>query len=160
MIGPRLPFVYRRLLRISAVGLSALALPIASGCGGENGAEATGESGEVSVDLEGQNDANVAGARAVLRYVDSDRTLITIDGLDAGERGALGPNAARIVQGSCERPGEVAFELRPLEGSSTETEIETGIDRLYEGEYAVQVLFGEAGSRVAACGDLPDEAPA
>jgi hypothetical protein len=134
--------------------------PVVSGCGGENGGAATDEPGEVSVDLEGKNDASVAGARAVLRYVDSDRTLIRIDGLDGGERAALGPNVARIVAGSCEEPGGVAFELRPLEGSSTETEIETGIDRLYEGEYAVQILFGEAGSRVLACGNVPDEAPA
>ena len=54
----------------------------------------------------------------------------------------------------------MAYELRPLDGAISETEIDTGIDRLYEGEYAVEVLFAETGSEVLACGDFPDEPPA
>ncbi len=42
----------------------------------------------MSVDLKGQNDANISGARAVFGYVADDRTLVAIDGLDAAERGA------------------------------------------------------------------------
>ncbi len=152
-----LQHVRRQTAAVSCVALFALA---GGGCGGGNGGEGTGEPGEVSVDLTGQNDANVSGARAVFGYVADDRTLVTIDGLDGAERGALGANAARIVVGSCEEPGEVAYELRPLDGAVSETEIDTGIDRLYEGEYAVEVLFAETGSKVLACGDFPDEPPA
>ena len=141
-------------------GCAVLLAFAGGGCGGGNGGEGTGEPGEVSVDLNGQNDANVSGARAVFGYVADDRTLVTIDGLDGAERGAAGPNAARIVVGSCEEPAEVVYELRPLEGTTSETEIDTGIDRLYEGDYAVQVLFAKTGSKVLACGDLPDEPPA
>ncbi len=54
----------------------------------------------------------------------------------------------------------MAYELRPLDGAVSETEIDTGIDRLYERDYAVQVLFAETGTKVLACGDLPDEPPA
>ena len=142
------------------VGCAVLFAFAGSGCSGGEGGEATGTPGEVSVDLNGENDANVSGARAVFGYVADDRTLVTIDGLDGAERGALGPNAARIVVGSCEEPAQVVYELRPLDGATSETEIDAGIDHLYEGDYAVQVLFGKTGSKVLACGDLPDEPPA
>jgi hypothetical protein len=143
-----------------AVACGVLFAMVAGGCGGENGGEPTGEPGEVAVDLNEQNDANVSGARAVFSYVAADRTLVTIDGLDSAERGALGPNAARIVVGSCDDPAEVAYELRPLKGAVSETEIKTGIDRFYNGDYAVEVLFAGTGSNVLACGDFPDEPPA
>ena len=128
------------------------------GCGEEAG-EGTGVAGEVSFDLAGQNDANIAGARAVLRYVDEGTTLVTVDGLDRAEQAGLGPNPVRIVEGSCERPGAVAFQLPALTGSGSAKRLEVGIADLYEGDYAVQVLFSKGRDEPMACGDVPDDPP-
>jgi hypothetical protein len=129
-----------------------------SGCG-ESGAGGTGEPGEVAVELEEQNDANVTGARAVFRYEDKNSTVVTVDGLDGGERAGLGPNPMQIVHGTCAKPGEVAFELQPLTGASAESTIEVGLDELYNGEYAIQVLFSETRHDPLACGEVPDDPP-
>ena len=126
-------------------------------CGGERG-ESTGTPGEVSVDLTGQNDANIAGARAVLRYIDQDTTLVTVDGLDGAEQPGLGTNPVRIIKGSCDRPGKVAFRLPPLTPTGSEKRIPIGIDALYQGDYAVQVLFSKDGKPFA-CGNTPDKPP-
>jgi hypothetical protein len=129
-----------------------------SGCG-DSGGETTGEPGEVAVDLKEQNDANVTGARAVLSYKTKNSTLVTVDGLDGGERAGLGPNPVRIVQGTCGEPGEVAFALKALTGAASETTINVGLDQLYNREYAIQVLFSETRDDALACGDVPDDPP-
>jgi hypothetical protein len=128
------------------------------GCGEEAG-EGTGVAGEVSFDLAGQNDANISGARAVLRFGHEVTTLVTVDGLDQAEQAGLGPNPVRIVEGSCERPGGVAFQLPSLSASGSEKRLEVGIDELYEGDYAVQVLFSKGRDEPMACGDVPDDPP-
>ena len=85
---------------------------------------------------------------------------MTVDGLDGGERGARGPNPVRLVHGSCAQPGAVAFRLNPLRGPVSETSIRIGIAKLYEGDYAVQVLFNaQENAKPMACGDVPDETP-
>jgi hypothetical protein len=128
------------------------------GCSEETG-EGTGVAGEVSFDLAGQNDANISGARAVLHYVDEETTLVTVDGLDQAEQAGLGPNPVRIVEGSCDRPGAVAFQLPALTASGSEKRLKVGIDELYEGDYAVQVLFSKGRDEPMACGDVPDDPP-
>lgn len=139
------------------LGLMLVVLGVV-GCGEETG-EGTGVAGEVSFDLAGQNDANIAGARAVLRYVDEGTTLVTVDGLDQAEQAGLGPNPVRIVEGSCERPGAVAFQLPALTGSGSEKRLEVRIADLYEGDYAIQVLFSKGRDEPMACGDVPDDPP-
>ena len=131
---------------------------LASGCDGSNG-EATDRPGEVALDLEERNDANVAGARAVLRYEGQDRTHVIVDGFDAGERAGKGLNPVRLVRGSCDEPGRVAFQMTPLRGSTSETTIPISIDELYEGDFAIEVLFSKANSEALACGDVPEEPP-
>jgi hypothetical protein len=69
------------------------------------------------------------------------------------------PNPVRIVEGSCERPGAVAFQLPALDASGSEKRLEVGIDELYEGDYAVQVLFSKGRDEPMACGDVPDDPP-
>jgi hypothetical protein len=130
-----------------------------TGCG-EESSEGTGVAGEVSFDLAGQNDANVSGARAVLRYVDEGTTLVTVDGLEQAEQPGLGPNPVRIVEGSCDDPAATAFQLPALSPSGSEKRLKIGIDELYEGSYAVQVLFSKGDDRPMACGEVPDEPPA
>jgi hypothetical protein len=142
---------------VSIVILAACAM--ASGCGGSS-AESTDAPGEVAVDLEERNDANVAGARAVLRYESKTRTRVTVDGFDGAERPGAGANPVRVVRGSCDEPGGVAFELKPLRGPTSETTIGIGIDELYEGDFAVEVLFSSDRPEALACGDVPDEPPA
>ena len=148
-----------RARRSSAVCLAFLLTASAvSGCGDSAG-EGTGEPGEVAVKLEEQNDANVTGARAVFRYDDTNRTVVTVDGFDGGERAGLGPNPVQIVHGTCANPGEVAFALQPLTGASAESTIKVGLDELYNGQYAVQVLFSETRDDPLACGEVPDDPP-
>lgn len=131
---------------------------VMSGCGDSAG-EGTGEPGEIAVELKEQNDANVTGARAVFRFENKSNTLVTVDGLDGGERAALGANPVRIVHGTCAKPGEVAFQLNPLTGPTSETKIKVGIDELYNGDYAVQVLFSKTREAALACGEVPDDPP-
>ncbi len=153
----------RPLARERVVPLvAALGLLVATalvGCGGDGG-EGTGVPGEVAFDLHEANDANIAGARAVLEFVDENSTLVTVDGLDASEQPGLGPNPVRIVEGSCERPGDVAFPLSALTGSGSETRLDVGINEFYTGDYALQVLFSKERAEPLACGDVPDEPPA
>ena len=147
------------LVWAKAAGLAMLLLTtVVSGCGGGAG-EGTGEPGEVAVELREENDANVTGARAVFRYVNKNSTLVTVDGLDGGERAGLGANPVRIVNGTCATPGEVAFKLDALTGASSETKINVGLDQLYNGEYAVQVLFSKTRDDALACGEVPDNPP-
>jgi hypothetical protein len=141
--------------------LVTLALVVlgSTGCGNDGAGEGTGEPGEVSFELAEQNDANVTGARAVLRYESERRTSVTVDGLDGSERAGPGPNPVRIVRGTCASPGDVAFDLDELAGPSSESTIRVGINELYSGQYALQVLFSDSGSEAMACGELPDRPP-
>ena len=132
---------------------------VVAGCG-SGSAEGTDVPGEVSFDLHERNDANVSGARALLRYEGKHSTLVTVDGLDASEQPGAGRNPVRIVKGSCESPGAVAFRLPALTASGSEKRIAVGIDELYDGDYAVQVLFSKDDVEALACGDVPDEPPA
>jgi hypothetical protein len=144
----------RRAGRFSALALAILALV---GCG--ESAEGTGVAGEVSFDLAGENHANVSGARAVLHYVDEGTTLVTVDGLEQAEQPGLGPNPVRIVEGSCDDPGAIAFQLPALSASGSEKRLKIGIDELYEGSYAVQVLFSKDEDRPMACGEIQMSLP-
>jgi hypothetical protein len=160
--APKLCTGRRRLARERVVPLvAALGVVVATalvGCGG--GVEGTGVPGEVAFDLHEANDANIAGARAVLKFVDENSTLVTVDGLDASEQPGRGSNPVRIVEGSCEHPGDIAFALSALSGSGSETRLDVGIDEFYTGDYALQVLFSKERAEPLACGDVPDEPPA
>jgi hypothetical protein len=152
--------ISRGRLGTAVSGLVLLAGGLAVGGCGSGSAESTDVPGEVAFELHEQNDANVAGARALLRYEGKHSTLVTVDGLDTSEQPGAGRNPVRIVRGSCERPGAVAFRLPPLTASGSEKRIAVGIDELYEGDYAVQVLFTQDEAEALACGDVPDEPPA
>ena len=135
--------------------LAALTL---AGCGGDSNAEATEQSGEVEFDLEPQNDSNVVGARAVLKYVDQNRTRIRVDGVDEGEPGGGGANPVELRRGSCAEPGEIVHRLPALKGASVEQSLDLSMAALYEGEYAIHVRLPGTGEDIA-CGDVPDEPP-
>jgi hypothetical protein len=91
--------------------------------------------------------------------LNKNSTLVLVDGLDGGERAGLGANPVRIVKGTCATPGEVTFKLDALTGASSETRIGVGLDQLYKGEYALQVLFSETREDALACGEVPDDPP-
>lgn len=82
----------RRGIRLLATALAALAT---AGCGGGGGAETTEEPGEVSFDLAAVGDSNVAGARAVLSYLNADRSRILVDGI--GEQSGGGQTLSSCV---------------------------------------------------------------
>jgi hypothetical protein len=141
------------LARFATPVLSVLAL---AGCGGGGSAESTDQPGEVSFDLAEVNDSNVAGARALLTYVDQDRTRLLVDGIDEQEPSGGGPNPVQLREGSCSEPGEVVLALPDLKGASTQAEVPVGMARLFEGDYTVVVELAGAGEPIA-CGDVPDE---
>ncbi|HJU48796.1 MAG TPA: hypothetical protein VJ689_11710 [Gaiellaceae bacterium] len=140
------------------VALLAVAVLALASCGGSD-ADDTGAPGEVEFRLSERNDSNSTGVRVVLRYEDEKRTLVRIDGLDEGEPSGGGANPARLVKGSCDEPGAVAFELEPLKGPLSETTVDVGLPELFAGEYAIEVLLTADQPRQIACGEVPDDAP-
>jgi hypothetical protein len=131
---------------------------VAAGCGGGDSADSTGEPGELAFDLQEANDSNVAGARAVLTYVRSDRTRVLVDGIDNQEPSGGGANPVQLRRGSCSSPGKVVAKLPSLSGSSSTGTVRLGLPQLVAGDYAVVVEL-EGGSRTIACGDVPDALP-
>jgi hypothetical protein len=138
------------------ITVSVVAVLAMAGCGGGSTAESTDEPGEVSFDLAEVNDSNVAGARALLTYVDQNRTRILVDGIDEQEPSGGGPNPVQLRKGSCDEPGEVVLALPKLKGSSTQAEVPVGMAQLFEGSYTVIVERAGGGEQIA-CGDVPDE---
>ena len=136
----------------------ASAALVAAGCGGSDSGQGTGDPGEVAFDLQAANDSNVAGARAVLTYVRSDRTRVLVDGIDNQEPSGAGANPVQLRRGSCSSPGKVVAKLPPLSGSSSTGTVQLGLPQLVAGDYAVVVEL-EGGSRTIACGDVPDTLP-
>jgi hypothetical protein len=145
--------MHRLALLLLAIAVLALA-----SCGGSD-ADETGAPGEVEFQLSERNDSNSTGVRVLLRYEDEKRTLVQIDGLDEGEPSGGGANPARLVKGSCDQPGEVAFELQALEGPLSKTTVDVGLPELFAGDYAIEVLLTADQPQQIACGDVPDDAP-
>lgn len=139
------------------VAVASLAL-VAAGCGGDDNAESTGKPGQVSFDLQEVNDSNVAGARAVLSYVDTQRTRVLVDGIDNQEPSGGGANPVQLRRGSCSDPGNVVAKLPALTGPSSTGTVQLGLAQLVGGDYAVVVELA-GGSRTIACGDVPDSLP-
>jgi hypothetical protein len=156
----RSPLRRRYLDRTAALVLGGLifVLTTLTACGGSDNADTTGVPGEIEVDLAARGGARVAGARAVLTYQDKQHTRIVVDGFGGGE--PVGKDAlARVVHGSCDEPGGVAYKLGTLAGDSSETTLDAGLPALLGRDLAVQVLFVTDERDVVACGDLPDKAP-
>jgi len=143
-------------MTFARVALSILAVLVIAGCGGGSAAEPTDQPGEVSFGLAEVNNSNVAGARALLTYVDEGRTRIVVDGIDEQEPSGGGPNPVQLRKGSCEEPGEVVLALPALKDSSTQAEVSMGMPQLFEGNYTVVVELVGGGEQIA-CGDVPDE---
>ena len=151
---------YRRSMRTGAiVGLLFTAAILAAGCGGSDEVETTGESGEITFELDDVSDAQVSGVRATLTYESPDRTTIRVDGLDEGENAGGGPNPVQLVNGTCDDPGQAVFELENLSGSTSETTVDLGLVALQNGEYAVQVGLTQNQPEIVACGEVPQESP-
>ena len=143
----------------STAWLLALALAVlgAVGCGEETG-EGTGVAGRSASTSRAKTTPTFGGeGRAALRGRGDDARHGRR--ADQAEQAGLGPNPVRIIEGSCDRPGAVAFQLPALTASGSEKRLEVGIDELYEGDYAVQVLFSKGRDEPMACGDVPDDPP-
>ena len=88
-----------------------------------------------------------------------DRTTIRVDGLDEGENAGGGANPVQLINGTCDDPGQVVFELEDLSGSTSETNVDLGLVALQNGEYAVQVGLTQNQPEIVACGEVPQESP-
>lgn len=147
----------KRLVAAASL-LAAGAVAVGAGCGGSDEAETTDQPGEIVFDLDSEQGAT--GVRARLTYVDNERTRIVVDGLDEGEPAGGGPNAVRLVSGTCAEPGQTMESLEPLSGSESSTEVGFGLSDLMAGSFAIQVALPEPNAdEVVACADVPDEAP-
>ena len=138
--------------------LSALvAVLFVSGCGGSDTAETTEDPGEIAFDLPEANDSNVVGARAILSYVDQNRTRILVDGIDPAEPGSGGANPVQLTRGSCDEPGDVVARLPPLRNASSAATVELGMAELQTNGYAIVVRLAGSGANTEAiaCGDVP-----
>jgi hypothetical protein len=146
--------------KLLSIGVAPLvvAVLLASGCGGSDEAETTGQPGDLAFDLPARN-GGADGVRATLSYKGRDRTEITVDGLDEGESAGGGPNPVWLRTGSCDERGRIVFQLAPLRGSSSTTTVGLGVTALLNGDYAVAVGLTKEQPDDVACGDVPDEAP-
>ena len=147
----------RPLSCVRAALLVAAAL-FASGCGGSDNVDATGQPGELAFDLPSQ-DGGADGVRATLTYEGRDRTRIKVDGLDEGESAGGGPNPVWLRAGTCDERGRIVSSLAPLSGSSSTTTVKLGLTALMNGDYVVAVGLTKQQPEDVACGDVPDEAP-
>jgi hypothetical protein len=130
-----------------------------SGCGGSDEVETTSDPGEIRFELDAP-EGGAQGVRATLTYESDDRTRVVIDGLDEGEPAGGGANPVRLVSGTCDERGNVLASLEPLSGSESSGEVDFGLPELMSGDFAIEVaLPGSSAGEVAACGDVPDEAP-
>ena len=154
---------YRDQMRTGAIFCLLLTLLTAAiltaGCGGADEVETNGESGEIIFELDDVSDAQVSGVRATLTYESPDRTTIRVDGLDEGENAGGGPNPVQLINGTCDEPGQVLFELENLSGSTSETTVDLGLAALQNGEYAVQVGLTQDQPEIVACGEVPQASP-
>ena len=156
---PRTVQTTNRLRRSGVAVVSGLAVAVLAGCGGGSNAESTDKPGELEFDLQAQGDARIVGARAVLTYVDEQRTRILVDGIDEGEAGGGGATAVELRRGSCAEPDEIMAQLPALRGAGVEKTVEIAMAELYEGEYSIHVGLPGSDRETIACGDVPDEPP-
>jgi len=153
--------MFARAVGVLLAAVTAACLLVACGDSGGD-AELTKQPGEVQVDLEARNGARIAGARAVLTYRSKAETKVRVDGVDISEPKGQGDGSpARIVRGTCDKPGKKVYGLEPVRGGSSESTVDVGLPNLLRDDYSIVVFFtGENERQVIACGELPDEAPA
>src|SRR3954470_16269274 len=94
----------------SLLAASCVVLATAA-CGGEVDADTTAQPGEISIDLAAQDGARLAGARALIEYRNKQQTRVLVDGFGSGEQSAT---MARVVKGTCDEPGQLAFAFAPI----------------------------------------------
>ena len=129
-----------------AAGLLALAL---AGCGGDDGG-AGGGGGEVTVELAEQNGSGQSGT-ATLAPAGDGQTLVTLELSNPGSD----PQPVHVHSGSCAELGEVAYPLTNLEGGTSETTVDTTIEELQSGGFAINAHESEANiQNYVACGDI------
>jgi hypothetical protein len=141
----------------SAIVVLACSLLLAGCGGGSSEAQTTGDPGEVAFDLSAEGGSSASGVRARLRYLSEDRTRVIVDGLDEGESAGGGANPAWLRSGSCTDPGDVVQRLQALKGSTSTTTVPLGLTALLNGDYAIQVGVSGPETKIAECGDVPDD---
>lgn len=127
---------------------AALALLVAA-CGGDDEEEAAG-GGEVTVELTEQNGSGQTGT-ATLTEADGSTTVV-VELSNAPDV----PQPAHIHPGSCaDLDPTPAYGLENLEGGSSESTVETTLEELQLGGYAINVhKSGEEADVYVACGDI------
>ena len=136
---------------------TVVAALLLAGCGGSDGVETTDEPGEIAFDLPEANNSNVVGARAILSYVDENRTRVLVDGIDPAEPGSGGANPVQLTRGSCDDPGEVVARLPALRAASSTATVDVGLAELQTNDYAIVVRLAGTGANAEAiaCGEVP-----
>ena len=139
----------RHLLAAALLGLAL------AGCGGGGGADTgalTGVAGggDVTVQLEQQNDSGQTGTAALTANGEKTSVFVLLD--IAGET----DQPAHIHEGTCEDLGDVAHGLQNLSGGQSESTVDVSLEELQKGDYAVNVHLSEAEIETyVSCGNIP-----
>jgi hypothetical protein len=106
----------------------------------------------VTIDLTEVDGSGVEGSARIVAVNDSSEVevLITAGLEDDGEY------SADIHEGTCDDPGDVAFELEDLDGGVSESEIDVELIDLMDGNHSINIhADGDEEQRVA-CGEIPE----
>jgi hypothetical protein len=106
----------------------------------------------VTVDLTEVDESGVEGsARIVSANGSSEVEVLITAGLEDD-----GEYSADIHEGTCDDPGDVAFELEDLDGGVSESEIDVELIDLMDGNHSINIhADGDEEQRVA-CGEIPE----
>ncbi|MGK2965054.1 MAG: hypothetical protein ACSLFM_05560 [Tepidiformaceae bacterium] len=112
------------------------------------------DAGEITFDLDEQNDSGFDGEATLT--ADGDRTMVvvTLDGDDVGAES----RPMHIHTGSCDDLDDaVAFPLGDVVDGKSTTTVNISLDKLRDDDYAINVHRSEAElTDYVACGDIPD----
>jgi hypothetical protein len=128
-----------------AIALAAFAL---AGCGGDDDEAAADE---VTVELSEESDSGQTGTATLTAEDDGTRVLIEIDG------DPVSPSQpAHIHEGTCEELNpEPAFGLPNVDDGRSETTVDTTLDSLTSGEYAINLhMSAEDVATYTSCGNI------
>ena len=128
--------------------VGALSL-VAAGCGGDDDEGAGGEA--VEVELSEQNGSGQSGT-ATLEPAGEGQTTVTLELSNPPDV----PQPVHIHEGTCaELNPQPAFPLENLEDGTSETTVDTSVEDLQSGEYAINAHASEADVEAyVACGGI------
>ncbi len=137
----------RTLTRIAALSVLALALVALTGCGGDDD-EASSD--EVTVELAEFDGSGQSGTATLTAEGDQTRVVVEVDDPISDSQ------PAHIHEGTCDDlTPEPAFGLPNVDDGSSETTVDTSLDSLTGGTYAINLhMSNEDLATYTSCGNI------